>query len=542
METTGLNFGRYQVLSELGHGSMGTVYKARDPKIDRFVAIKTVSVRGQTPAEETQFRKRFAQEAQAAGRLSHPHIVTVFDVGETPDTEIPFIVMEYVSGQSLDDLLHSTAGRLPVESVLQYCLDIAEALHYAHSEGIVHRDIKPANILITSDSQAKIADFGIAKINSDLMTNPGSSIGTPAYASPEQLSGDKIDGRSDLFSLGVILYSLLTGHRPFQGNSALTVSFKVVNQEPISVCALTPQLPEQLDRIVARALAKQPADRYQSGMEMARDLRAVRTGLLGGSIVNAPFPETTKQITKEEVLAATASRGTSRPAIHPAFSQFGMQVIVGAMVLVSLVGWRLHSHWSDRASSAKSEAAALTQVRTDAAAQTQPTAAASSPAPEDQVPVSEQTLPVASEPSNKKHHQQPHLLPKAAKPSVVAAAPSDIQPVSAPEVVKSSTMHIHLRHEFDEVKLLIWVDDVLSFSSSSEGEVKSRLIIFKSTEGHGSSGVQLTAGDHQIRVRVQSGGDAYDQSATISGTFPNRGERELNIDCRKKKDIQLTLK
>ncbi len=522
---------------------MGTVYKGRDPKIERFVAIKTVSVRGQTPAEEAIFRKRFVQEAQAAGRLSHPHIVTIFDVGETPDAEIPFIVMEYVSGQSLDDLLHNTAGRLPVETVLQYCLDIAEALNYAHSEGIVHRDIKPGNILITSDSQAKIADFGIAKINSDLMTNPGSSIGTPAYASPEQLSGDKIDGRSDLFSLGVILYSLLTGHRPFQGNSALTVSFKVVNQEPISVCALTPQLPEQLDRIVARALAKQPADRYQSGTEMARDLRAVRAGLLGGSIVNTPFPEPTKQITKEEVQAATASRGTPRTsAVHPAFSQFGLQVIVGAIILVSLVGWRLHSHWSDRASSAKIEAAALTKARTDVAVQAQPTVAASSPAPEDQVPISEQTPPAASEPSSKKQHQQPHLLPKVAKPSVAAAAPSDIQPVSAPAVVKSSTMHIHLRHEFDEVKLLIWVDDVLSFSSSSEGEVKSRLIIFKSTEGHGSSGVQLTAGDHQIRVRVQSGGDAYDQSATISGTFPNRGERELNIDCRKKKDIQLTLK
>jgi eukaryotic-like serine/threonine-protein kinase len=521
---------------------MGTVYRARDPKIGRLVAIKTVSVRGQTPAEEAQFRKRFVQEAQAAGRLSHPHIVTIFDVGETSDTETPFIVMEYVSGQSLDDLLRSTIGRLPVDAVLQYCLDIAEALHYAHSEGIVHRDIKPANILITTDSKAKIADFGIAKINSDLMTNPGTSIGTPAYASPEQLSGDKVDGRSDLFSLGVILYSLLTGHRPFQGNSALTVSFKVVNQEPISVCALTPQLPEQLDRIVARALAKQPADRYQSGMEMARDLRAVRTGLIGGAIANTPFPENTAQITHQKPLAAASARGTPASSVHPAFSQFGAQVILGAMILVGLVGWRLHSHWSGRASTAQIEAVAVSKSRTEAAVQPEQAAVQTPAVSESDVPTSEQNPAANPELGPKKPRRQPRPSAKIPKPAVAATAPTAIQPVSAPAVVKSSTMHIHLRHEFDEVKLLVWVDDVLSFSSSSEGQIKSRLIIFKSTEGHGSSGVQLTAGDHQVRVRVQSAGDSYDQSATVSGTFPQNGERSLNIDCRKNKDIKVTLK
>src|ERR1039457_359622 len=271
-------FGRYEILTELGRGAMGVVYKARDPKINRVVAVKTVSLAGQPPEEEREYRERFFREAEAAGRLSHPGIVTIFDVGEEPETRVPYIVMEYVGGQFLDKLLSRDDHKLPVETALQLALELAEALDCAHGQGVVHRDLKPANILLTEDGHAKIADFGVAKLNLANHTLAGRALGTPAYMSPEQLNGEAVDGRSDLFSLGVILYTVLTGYRPFQGNSALTVSFKVVNHEPMPATLLDTELPQGLDHIIARAMAKDPAERYQSGMEMVLDIQTLQEG------------------------------------------------------------------------------------------------------------------------------------------------------------------------------------------------------------------------------------------------------------------------
>src|ERR1017187_1723514 len=262
-------FGRYEILAELGRGAMGVVYKARDPKINRVVAVKTVSLVGQSPEEEREYRERFFREAEAAGRLSHPGIVTIFDVGEEPETRAPYIVMEFVGGQSLDKLLLSCDDhKLPPEAALQLTLELAEALDCAHGQGVVHRDLKPANILVTEDGHAKIADFGVAKLNLANHTLAGRALGTSAYMSPEQLNGEAVDGRSDLFSLGVILYTILTGYRPFQGNSAVTVSFKVVNRQPVPATVLDTELPQGLDYIIGRAMAKDPAQRYQRGMEM----------------------------------------------------------------------------------------------------------------------------------------------------------------------------------------------------------------------------------------------------------------------------------
>src|SRR5271155_3693511 len=266
-------FGRYEILSELGRGAMGVVYKARDPKINRVVAVKTVSLEGQPQEEEREYRERFFREAEAAGRLSHPGIVTIFDVGEEPETRAPYIVMEFVNGESLDKLLAKNGRKLPVETALHLALELGEALDCAHRQGVVHRDLKPANILMTEDGHAKIADFGVAKLNLSNQTLAGRALGTPAYMSPEQLNGYAVDGRSDLFSLGVILYTVLTGYRPFQGNSALTVSFKVVNRDPIPASLLETALPAGLDRIIGRAMAKDPGERYQRGAEMVLDIQ-----------------------------------------------------------------------------------------------------------------------------------------------------------------------------------------------------------------------------------------------------------------------------
>src|SRR5580693_296330 len=278
MKHRSLRFGRYEILAELGRGAMGIVYKARDPKINRVVAVKTISLAGQPPEEELEYRERFFREAEAAGRLSHPGIVTIFDVGEEPDTHAPYIVMEYVGGQSLDKLLSQDGHKLPVEAALQLAHELAEALDCAHGQGVVHRDLKPANILLTEDGHAKIADFGVAKLNLANHTLAGRALGTPAYMSPEQLNGDAVDGRSDLFSLGVVLYTVVTGYRPFQGNSALTVSYKVVNRDPIPATVLNTDLPPGLDYIIGRAMAKDPAQRYQRGMEMVLDIQELREG------------------------------------------------------------------------------------------------------------------------------------------------------------------------------------------------------------------------------------------------------------------------
>ena len=269
----GERFGRYEILAELGRGAMGIVYKARDPKINRIVAVKTFSLAGQEPEAEQEYRERFFREAEAAGRLSHPGIVTIFDVGEEPETHAPYIVMEFVSGQSLEKLLSQGDHKLPLYAAFQLAHELAGALDYAHVQGVVHRDLKPANILITEDGHAKIADFGVAKLNLANHTLAGRVLGTPAYMSPEQLNGETVDGRSDLFSLGVVLYTVLTGYRPFQGNSAMTVSFKVVYRDPIPATVLDTQLPQGVDYIIGRAMAKDPAQRYQRGMEMASDVQ-----------------------------------------------------------------------------------------------------------------------------------------------------------------------------------------------------------------------------------------------------------------------------
>jgi serine/threonine protein kinase len=180
---------------------MGVVYKARDPRINRIVAVKTISLAGQAPEDELDYRERFFREAEAAGRISHPGIVTIFDVGEEPETRAPYIVMEFVNGESLDKILFKDADRkLPVETALRLTLELADALDCAHRQGVVHRDLKPANILVTEDGHAKIADFGVAKLNLSNQTLAGRALGTPAYMSPEQLNGEAVDGRSDLFS------------------------------------------------------------------------------------------------------------------------------------------------------------------------------------------------------------------------------------------------------------------------------------------------------------------------------------------------------
>jgi serine/threonine protein kinase len=272
--------GRYEIVEELGRGAMGSVFKARDPAVGRIVALKTIHTTALEGAQSEEYRTRFYREARASGVLAHPGIVPVFDVGD--DAGVPFLVMEFVEGRNLADVIKK-GERYTLDRASEIVQQIAEALGYAHRQGVIHRDIKPANILMTSKAvygseRPRITDFGIAKLASSDITTTGQLLGTPSFMPPEQFTGSPIDGRADLFSLGVILYSLATGEQPFPGETMTAVSYKVVYTEPIPPAKLNPAIPARFEALILKALAKSPSDRFQTGEEMAQELAAMRMG------------------------------------------------------------------------------------------------------------------------------------------------------------------------------------------------------------------------------------------------------------------------
>ncbi len=265
--------GRYEIAAEVGHGAMGTVYKAHDPLIERTVALKTIRLDLSHQAHQV-FKERFYREAKSAGRLNHPNIVTIYDVGETDGSA--YIAMEYLEGESLDMLLDNRI-HLSIERIANITLQIANGLAYAHQHGVIHRDIKPANIILMRSGRiVKITDFGIAQIPTSEQLSEGTLLGSPRYMSPEQVQGKVLDGRSDVFSLGIVLYEMLTGHAPFTGDDLGTILYNIMNFEPAFPSSVSKNAPEPFDRIVMRALSKRPAERYQTAREMAADLRALR--------------------------------------------------------------------------------------------------------------------------------------------------------------------------------------------------------------------------------------------------------------------------
>jgi eukaryotic-like serine/threonine-protein kinase len=271
--------GRYEIIELIGHGAAGNVYLGRDPKINRIVAIKAIEPSIEFDAADSeQASRRFLREAEAAGRLNHPNIVTIYDVGEADG--FAYIAMEYLRGRRLSELaLPETL--LPVKNVLDLLSRAADALHYAHAQNVIHRDIKPANIMYDAVSDGlKITDFGIARLGDVVRTRTGIVLGTPAFMSPEQLEGKNVNGHTDLFSLGVTLYQLLTGHLPFRGVSMTKLMFAIANDPHEPVTAIRPDLPEVLNPIIDRALAKDPVARFETGADMAAALRTCAAQLV----------------------------------------------------------------------------------------------------------------------------------------------------------------------------------------------------------------------------------------------------------------------
>src|SRR6478609_3400344 len=265
--------GRYKIISEIGQGAMGVVYKAVDPIIDRTVAIKTINL-NLSRQELEEYEARFQQEIKAAGRLNHPNIVTIYDVGKTD--QVAYMAMEFLEGAELKDMIAS--GNLPgVDQAVDIIAQVADGLSFAHQQDIVHRDVKPSNIMVLKNSLAKITDFGIARLpNSAVKTMTGLILGSPRYMSPEQVIGKTIDARSDIFSLGVVLYEALTNLAPFDGDNVNAIMYATVNTTPPPPSAHNRAVPAMLDLIVAKAMAKLLEDRYQSIKEFGDDLREVR--------------------------------------------------------------------------------------------------------------------------------------------------------------------------------------------------------------------------------------------------------------------------
>ena len=575
--------GRYELLSEIGRGTMGVVYQARDPKIDRIVAVKTILLSDFDPTDGREYRERFYQEARTAGRLSHPGIVTIFDVGTNPANNNPYIVMEYVAGSSLDKLLLANKDGLPLGPALQLIQEIAEALDCAHSQNVIHRDIKPENILITTEGRAKVADFGIARMDQSQLTRVGQIMGSPAYMAPEQLTGEAADARSDLFSLGVVLYTVLTGHRPFQGNSTATVCFKLVHRDPIPVSAWSVDLPPELDQLLARALAKDPLQRFQTASEMAGELHRFReahesqqprlTDLM--RLIDRP-PLLTQKLTVaapvsdspaadssedpgllhgvvEKVLQARAAKQTGTTSAREEQSLLPLAIVARAgsrtpkavalatAVAVAIVGIAVWSHRQH--------------------ARPTPPVIASSPAPEEAKPAQSVSEIIAEELNkpdasveNQKldpahaaeiagHSRQKgpshHGLRVASTETSQAqrdspddsadSSPADSQ--IAVSLISLANLEVVIDHAFEAGQAFISVDDRPVYTEELRGNKKRRALLFHYTTGRQSKGIALRPGKHTILVRVRSAGSNYDMSNSLTEGFSPGSNRTLLVKC-----------
>lgn len=424
------SLGKYEIKRTLGRGAMGIVYEGWDPIIARRVAIKTVKLPENADDPETEEAlARFRREAQAAGRLTHPNIVGVFDYGETND--LAYIVMEFVDGPPLKTLLDKEE-RFALTDAIRVMEDLLAGLQFSHERGVVHRDIKPANVMLTSAGQVKIADFGIARIESSSMTQAGTLLGTPAYMSPEQFMGQVVDARTDIYSSGVLLYQLLTGERPFEGGLS-AIMHKALNTEPPVPSQLSVTAPPALDAVVRRAMAKRPEDRFASATVFAE---AVRTALANPVIVAEPESEDEATMVASPppaVAAAAAPAREARPATampagavvpRPAARSSAPMILIAAIVLLAVVaggGW-----WFLLRSPSVERTAEVTPAQVTPAAPPVIASMTPPPAPQSPPPVA----PVQPTPTPPAANQPVQPPPVAANPP--QPPPASSQPTVTP--------------------------------------------------------------------------------------------------------------
>ncbi len=339
--------GRFRLLGELGRGAMGVVYRAEDTTLGRAVAIKTIALGGTSPEERDLYEARFLQEGRAAGRISHPGIVTIYEMGREGD--VAYIAMELLDGVDLRELI--SGARLPPSQAVTIAALVADALAHAHEQHVVHRDIKPGNIMVLGDGRVKLMDFGIARLQQpSVRTQTGVLLGSPQYMAPEQLVGRPFDHRADIFSLGLVLYEMLTGTRPFAGEDLSELAFKVANTAATPPSHVNRRLPPVLDFIVARTLKKKPEERYASAADLAADLRAAlpeveaaeAAALENGELPTVPLPHPDG----EAAPAATHAPRTEETIALRASPRFDSSRALARIAVLTAEGEQTHAGWS----------------------------------------------------------------------------------------------------------------------------------------------------------------------------------------------------
>ena len=376
--------GRYEVQELLARGGMGAVYKARDPSLDRIVAVKTVQAILLGTDQRDEFLARFQREARAAGRLAHPHIVSVHDFGLDEATSTPFIVMEYVPGVSLEALLKENPI-LPVAQALEIVEQVGSALEEAHAHGIVHRDVKPANVFLDERGRVKVGDFGIARMEGSDLTEAGVTLGTPGYAAPEIVRGGVADARSDVFALGALAYRLLTGEKPFRGNTREGIALDVMQSNPPPPADVRPEVPTQVSAAVMRALAKSPEDRTASAAAFRRDL----TGVSAAAPASPPRTTAPAALVRTEPAPPTATVAVPPPPRR-------RRALVAALMVLA-VGAGIGAAWLLLNRSRSPEAAVAPASTRPAAAI--PSVASATPRPAVRQPTPTRAPAPASEPT-----------------------------------------------------------------------------------------------------------------------------------------------
>ena len=481
--------GRYQIVSEIGRGAMGRVYLATDPVIERQVALKIMAPQvDMSDGEWREAQERFLLEARAAGRLKHPGVVTIFDADLDSPSGTAYIAMELVAGQSLHELLAASAPLQP-ERAIPIVEQVALALHAAHECDLVHRDVKPANILISDDGTVKLTDFGITKFRTHNLTAAGTVLGSPSYMSPEQLRGETIDGRADLFSLGVVLYECLTGKLPFAGDSIATVTYKILEVDPLDESSQSGTLDGEIVDVVRRAISKDPQERFQNGYELAQALR--------GANIDSPTPRGPRGT---QMLAAGSvgqarlrtEKMAARSAPERSRSPRTLAWLLGLVVVVAL-------------------AVGIPSYR-------QPTEPVDLPS---QVPSSERLSPGGKADTVIDKLEDAVVTPVEVEESVVPQTERD-----AAAAISNASLSIRYKNRLKAGHISVWIDGEHVWSRA----LNLRGGVFKRTSGQVLEGeIPVSVGKHSIEVRITGAERKVDIAKHIEGVFQENDHRVLQI-------------